>query len=122
MTYRKFSEGVHNQPPSTLRDLPDFKVDSVVPVAIEEAESIPAIRKRFVTPGMSLGALSPEAHGTLNIAMHGIGPQSDSGEGDENPGRFLPRPNGHNEHPAIQPVHSVHRGVTHENPNKTQTR
>src|SRR3546814_14049010 len=51
MTYRKFSEGVHNQPPSTLRDLLDFKVDSVVPVAIEEVESITAIRKRFVTPG-----------------------------------------------------------------------
>src|SRR3546814_1121409 len=61
MTYRKFSEGVHNQPPNTLRDLLDFKVDGVTAVPIEEVESITAIRKRFVTPGMSLGALSPRS-------------------------------------------------------------
>src|SRR3546814_6353556 len=94
MTYRKCAEGVHDQPPSTLRDLLDFKVDSVVPVAIEEVESITAIRKRFVTPGMSLGALSPEAHGTLNIAMNRMGAKSDSGEGGEDPARFMPRHNG----------------------------
>ena len=46
---------------------------------------ITEIRKRFVTPGMSLGALSPEAHGTLNIAMNRIGAKSDSGEGGEDP-------------------------------------
>src|SRR3546814_11994152 len=91
MTYRKCAEGVHDQPPSTLRDLLDFKVDSVVPVAIEEVESITAIRKRFVTPGMSLGALSPEAHGPLNIAMNRMGAKQDSGEGGEDPARFLPR-------------------------------
>src|SRR3546814_14146911 len=94
MTFRKFSEGVHNQPPNTLRDLLDFKVDGVTAVPIEEVESITAIRKRFVTPGMSLGALSPEAHGTLNIAMNRIGAKSDSGEGGEDPARFTPRQNG----------------------------
>ncbi|GAB4394590.1 MAG: glutamate synthase large subunit [Kiloniellaceae bacterium] len=113
-TYRKFSEGVHNQPPSTLRDLLDFKVDGVSPVPIEEVESITAIRKRFVTPGMSLGALSPEAHGTLNIAMNRIGAKSDSGEGGEDPGRFTPHPNGDNENSAIKQVASGRFGVTAE--------
>ncbi|HMA15157.1 MAG TPA: glutamate synthase large subunit, partial [Kiloniellaceae bacterium] len=114
MTYRKFSEGVHNQPPSTLRDLLDFKVDGVTAVPIEEVESITAIRKRFVTPGMSLGALSPEAHGTLNIAMNRIGAKSDSGEGGEDPARFTPRQNGDNENSAIKQVASGRFGVTAE--------
>src|SRR3546814_20423583 len=70
MTYRKFSEGVHYQPPSTLRDLLDFKVDSVVPVAIDDVESITAIRKRFLTPGMSQVALPPQSPGPLTIAIH----------------------------------------------------
>ena len=63
---------------------------------IEEVESITSIRKRFVTPGMSLGALSPEAHKTLNVAMNRIGAKSDSGEGGEDPAHFVPEPNGDN--------------------------
>src|SRR3546814_7070022 len=51
---------------------------------------------------MSLGALSPEAHGTLNIAMNRIGAKSDSGEGGEDPARFTPRQNGDNENSAIR--------------------
>ncbi len=66
------------------------------PVPLEEVESITEIRKRFVTPGMSLGALSPEAHEMLNIAMNRIGAKSDSGEGGEDPARFRPKPNGDN--------------------------
>src|SRR3546814_18908716 len=73
MTYRKFSEGVHNQPPNTLRDLLDFKVDGVTAVPIEEVDSITAIRKRFVTPGMSLGAPSPAAHGPLRPEERRVG-------------------------------------------------
>ncbi len=45
------------------------------PIPVHEVESVNEIRKRFVTPGMSLGALCPEAHGTLNIAMNRIGAQ-----------------------------------------------
>ena len=60
------------------------------PVSVDEVESITEIRKRFVTPGMSLGALGPEAHETLNIAMNRIGAKSDSGEGGEDPARFKP--------------------------------
>ena len=52
------------------------------------------MRKRFTTAAMSLGAISPEAHETLAIAMNRIGGKSDSGEGGEDPRRFKPYPNG----------------------------
>ncbi|MFQ5773426.1 MAG: glutamate synthase large subunit [Kiloniellaceae bacterium] len=113
-TYKKFSEGVTKLPPINLRDLLDFKRDGVEAVPIEEVESITSLRKRFVTPGMSLGALSPEAHGTLNIAMNRIGAKSDSGEGGEDPERFFPRPSGDNENSAIKQVASGRFGVTAE--------
>ncbi|MDA3887786.1 MAG: glutamate synthase-related protein, partial [Allgaiera sp.] len=73
-----------------------------------------AIRKRFVTPGMSLGALSPEAHKTLNIAMNRIGAKSDSGEGGEDPAHFLPEANGDNPSAKIKQVASGRFGVTAE--------
>ncbi len=113
-TYKKFSEAVDTAAPRHLRDLLDFETEGLTPVAFEEVESITAIRKRFVTPGMSLGALSPEAHGTLNIAMNRIGAKSDSGEGGEDPERFTPRPNGDNENSAIKQVASGRFGVTAE--------
>jgi glutamate synthase (NADPH/NADH) large chain len=77
-------------------------------------ESITELRKRFVTPGMSLGALSPEAHGTLNIAMNRIGARSNSGEGGEDPERFRPRPNGDNANSAVKQIASGRFGVTAE--------
>jgi len=113
-TYKKFSEAARNLPPSSLRDLLDFKSEGTHPVALEEVESITSIRKRFVTPGMSLGALSAEAHGTLNIAMNRIGAKSDSGEGGEDPARYTPRANGDNENSAIKQVASGRFGVTAE--------
>ena len=117
-TYKKFSEGVHQLSPSSLRDLLDFKTKGTKAIAIEEVESITSIRKRFVTPGMSLGALGPEAHGTLNIAMNRIGAKSDSGEGGEDPERYNPRPNGDNENSAIKQVASGRFGVSAEYLNK----
>ncbi|MDX1422850.1 MAG: glutamate synthase large subunit, partial [Kiloniellales bacterium] len=113
-TYKKFSEAARQLPPSALRDLLDFKSEGVCPVPLEEVESITAIRKRFVTPGMSLGALSAEAHGVLNIAMNRIGAKSDSGEGGEDPARYTPRANGDNENSAIKQVASGRFGVTAE--------
>ncbi len=113
-TYKKFSAGVAKLPPMALRDLLGFKTKGVAPVDLDDVESITAIRKRFVTPAMSLGALSPEAHGTLNIAMNRIGAKSDSGEGGEVPERYLPRPNGDNENSAIKQVASGRFGVTAE--------
>jgi Glutamate synthase domain 2 len=62
-TYKQYSAGLHAQDPINLRDLLDFK-PAAKPLPIDEVESITEIRKRFVTPAMSLGALSPEAHET----------------------------------------------------------
>jgi glutamate synthase (NADPH/NADH) large chain len=112
-TYKKFSDGITAQPPVALRDLLGFRQRGE-PISVDEVESITEIRKRFVTPGMSLGALSPEAHGTLNIAMNRIGAKSDSGEGGEDPARFRPRPNGDNANSSIKQVASGRFGVTAE--------
>ncbi len=110
-TYRKYAEAVRAQPPIQLRDLLDFAPDSPA-VSPDEVESITEIRKRFVTPGMSLGALGPEAHETLTIAMNRIGAKSDSGEGGEGPERFKPRANGDNANSSIKQVASGRFGVT----------
>jgi len=112
-TYKKYSEGMYNRPPIQLRDLLDFRPGHD-PVPLDEVQSITQIRKRFVTPGMSLGALSPEAHGTLNVAMNRIGAKSDSGEGGEVPERFKPDRNGDNWNSAIKQVASGRFGVTAE--------
>ncbi len=112
-TYKKYSEAVRRLPPVSLRDLLDFEFRRPS-VSVDEVESITEIRKRFVTPGMSLGALGPEAHGTLNIAMNRIGAKSDSGEGGEDPARFKPRPNGDNANSAIKQIASGRFGVTAE--------
>jgi glutamate synthase (NADPH) large chain len=112
-SFRKFSEAVNNQKPIYIRHLLDFKPKQAS-IGVEEVESITEIRKRFVTPGMSLGALSPEAHGTLNVAMNRIGAKSDSGEGGEDPQRFRPDKNGDNWNSAIKQVASGRFGVTAE--------
>ncbi len=111
--YKRYSEGMRNRPPFDLRDLLDVRSDAA-PIAIDEVESITEIRKRFITPGMSLGALSPEAHETLTIAMNRIGAKSDSGEGGEDPERFQPRQNGDNPNSPIKQVASGRFGVTAE--------
>jgi len=111
--WKQYSARMQANPPIHLRDLLDIKPLGK-PVPIEEVESITAIRKRFVTPGMSLGALSPEAHKTLNIAMNRIGAKSDSGEGGEDPQHFHPMPNGDNASARIKQVASGRFGVTAE--------
>ncbi len=111
--WQQYSTMMQSQPPINLRDLLDFK-PVAKPVPLDEVESITAIRKRFVTPGMSLGALSPEAHKTLNIAMNRIGAKSDSGEGGEDPAHFHAMPNGDNASAKIKQVASGRFGVTAE--------
>ncbi|PQV57179.1 glutamate synthase (NADPH/NADH) large chain [Defluviimonas denitrificans] len=111
--WKQYSAAMRANPPIHIRDLLDIKPLGR-PVPIEEVESITSIRKRFVTPGMSLGALSPEAHKTLNIAMNRIGAKSDSGEGGEDPAHFLPEPNGDNPSAKIKQVASGRFGVTAE--------
>ena len=111
--YRDYTKAVQAIPPVNLRDLMDFspKAESV---PLEEVESITEIRKRLVSPGISLGAMGPEAHETLTIAMNRIGAKSDSGEGGEDPDRFTPRLNGDNASSAIKQVASGRFGVTAE--------
>ncbi|NNK79108.1 MAG: glutamate synthase large subunit, partial [Litoreibacter sp.] len=111
--WKQFSQTMRANPPIHLRDLLDIKPMSDA-IPIEEVESITSIRKRFVTPGMSLGALSPEAHKTLNVAMNRIGAKSDSGEGGEDPAHFVPEPNGDNPSAKIKQVASGRFGVTAE--------
>jgi glutamate synthase (NADPH/NADH) large chain len=112
-SFRKYSEGVWALPPVSLRHLMNVRA-TAAPIPLEDVESITEIRKRFVTPGMSLGALSPEAHEALNIAMNRIGAKSDSGEGGEDPARFRSLPNGDNPNSAIKQVASGRFGVTAE--------
>ncbi|SHJ00210.1 glutamate synthase large subunit [Wenxinia saemankumensis] len=111
--WQAYSRQLQANPPIHLRDLLAIKPMGS-PVPIEEVESITSIRKRFVTPGMSLGALSPEAHKTLNVAMNRIGAKSDSGEGGEDPAHFTPEANGDNPSAKIKQVASGRFGVTAE--------
>ncbi len=111
--WQQYVAKMRAMPPIHLRDLLDIKPLGE-PISIEEVESITSIRKRFVTPGMSLGALSPEAHKTLNVAMNRIGAKSDSGEGGEDPAHFTPEPNGDNPSAKIKQVASGRFGVTAE--------
>jgi len=112
-SYKAYTKGIYERPPIHLRDLLDFKpVESEI--SQDDVESITEIRKRFITPAMSHGALSPEAHETLAIAMNRIGAKSNSGEGGEDPARFTPRSNGDNASSAIKQVASARFGVTAE--------
>ena len=111
--WKTYSKAMQANPPIHLRDLLAIKPLGE-PIPLEQVESITSIRKRFVTPGMSLGALSPEAHKTLNVAMNRIGAKSDSGEGGEDPAHFVPEPNGDNPSAKIKQVASGRFGVTAE--------
>lgn len=111
--YKRFARQVYDQPPIHIRDLLAL-TPMAAAVAVDEVESITSLRKRLVAPGISLGALSPEAHETLSIAMNRMGAKSDSGEGGEDPVRYTPRPNGDNASSAIKQVASGRFGVTTE--------
>ncbi|QJB69848.1 glutamate synthase large subunit [Parasphingorhabdus halotolerans] len=112
-SYLQFSQGVRELEPIYLRDLMEFNF-APEPIPIDEVEAITEVRKRFNTPGMSLGALSPEAHETLAIAMNRIGAKSVSGEGGEEKRRYTPFPNGDNASSPIKQVASGRFGVTAE--------
>jgi len=112
-TYLQFSRGVRDLPPVYLRDLLEFNFPAEG-FGIDQVEAITEIRKRFVTPGMSLGALSPEAHETLAIAMNRIGAKAVSGEGGEDSIRYKPYENGDNANSTIKQIASGRFGVTAE--------
>ncbi|NRB37014.1 MAG: glutamate synthase large subunit [Pseudomonadales bacterium] len=85
--YKVYANTVNTRPVAALRDLMALSEDQA-PIAIDDVESIDAILKRFDSAGMSLGALSPEAHEALATAMNRLGARSNSGEGGEDPARY----------------------------------
>ncbi len=85
--YKTYSDTVNARPVAMLRDLMRVKTGTT-PIPLDEVEPIEAILKRFDSAGMSLGALSPEAHEALAEGMNRIGGRSNSGEGGEDPKRY----------------------------------
>lgn len=85
--YLEYADEINNRPATTFRDLLKLKED-VESIPIDEVETIDEILRRFDSAGMSLGALSPEAHESLAIAMNRLGGRSNSGEGGEDPARY----------------------------------
>ncbi len=105
-TYRKFAQLVDNRPISALRDMLALRED-LSGIDIEQVEPIDTILKRFDSAGMSLGALSPEAHEALAEGMNRLGGRSNSGEGGEDPARY-----GTNRVSKIKQIASGRFGVT----------
>ena len=84
--YKEYASIVNNRPVATLRDL--LQLDTSKSISVDDVEPIEQILKRFDSAGMSLGALSPEAHEAIATAMNTIGGRSNSGEGGEDPTRY----------------------------------
>ena len=106
--YEEYAKLINERPVATLRDLMHVKAAGPA-VDLDEVESIEQILPRFDSAGMSLGALSPEAHEALAIAMNRIGARSNSGEGGEDPARY-----GNERMSKIKQVASGRFGVTAE--------
>lgn len=86
-TYLEYAKLVNERPVATLRDLLVIKPQASA-ITIDDVEPVEKILKRFDSAGMSLGALSPEAHESLAVAMNSMGGRSNSGEGGEDPARY----------------------------------
>lgn len=110
--YKEFANMINDQSenPTTLRGLLKLKKGKTIPV--EEVESVGSIMKRFATGAMSFGSISRPAHETIAIAMNRIGGKSNTGEGGEDPNRFVTLPNGDSRRSAIKQVASGRFGVT----------
>jgi glutamate synthase (NADPH/NADH) large chain len=114
--YKKFKEystrvNADTDSPGFIRGLLRMKKN---PIPLEEVESAELIMKRFVTGAMSFGSISREAHEALAIAMNRIGGRSNTGEGGEDPERFIPLKNGESVRSSIKQVASGRFGVTTE--------
>src|SRR5450432_3960059 len=111
-TFKEYSSLINDQSKNlaTLRGL--MELHSGRPsVPIDEVDSVDTILKRFKTGAMSYGSISKEAHETLAIAMNRIGGKSNTGEGGEDPARFVPDANGDSRRSAIKQVASGRFGV-----------
>jgi glutamate synthase domain-containing protein 2/glutamate synthase domain-containing protein 1/glutamate synthase domain-containing protein 3 len=121
-TYKEYARTVNEDAArrATLRGLlqigsdpgADAVQDGVRGISIDEVEPASEIVRRFCTGAMSLGSISREAHETLAIAMNRLGGRSNTGEGGEDPSRFLPEKNGDRRRSAIKQVASGRFGVT----------
>ena len=114
-TFKEYSRLIDDQTTrlGTLSGLFEFKVASSS-VPLEEVEPVESICRRFKTGAMSYGSISKEAHEALAIAMNRIGGKSNTGEGGEDPERFVPLSNGDSKKSAIKQVASGRFGVTSE--------
>ena len=114
-SFKKYSKLVNDQGDKacTLRSLFDFK-PTRPSISIDEVEPASAIYKRFATGAMSFGSISWEAHTTLAVAMNRLGGKSNTGEGGEDPIRYVKMENGDSMRSAIKQVASARFGVTSE--------
>src|SRR5690606_6697589 len=96
----------------TLRGLMQFRTGINAEVPLDEVEPASEIVKRFATGAMSLGSISSESHESLALAMNRLGGKSNTGEGGEDPIRFVPMDNGDSKRSAIKQIASGRFGVT----------
>ncbi|WP_213864782.1 glutamate synthase large subunit [Vibrio crassostreae] len=104
--YQSFAKQVNARPAAMLRDLMSLK-KADQPLPLEQVEPSSDLFKRFDSAAMSIGALSPEAHEALAMAMNRLGGYSNSGEGGEDPRRF-----GTDRNSRIKQIASGRFGVT----------
>ena len=114
--FKQYTRLVDNQAArlATLRGLFELKTGEREPIPIDEVQSVADIVKRFSTGAMSYGSISKEAHENLAVAMNRLGARSNTGEGGEDPDRYLPMANGDSKRSAIKQVASGRFGVTSE--------
>lgn len=110
--YQRFTAMVYQRPPTALRDLLTFV--PATPIPLEQVEPMEAIRRRFVISAMSIGALSPETHRTIAVAMNSIGARNNTGEGGEAPEWWHETVDGVPVSSKIKQVASGRFGVTTE--------
>jgi len=113
--YLEFSRLINDQSQNlaTLRSLYKFSTNkNIKPISLEEVEPFESIIKRFCTGAMSFGSISGAAHRTMALAMNRMGGRSNTGEGGEDPGRFVVLPNGDSLRSSIKQVASGRFGVT----------
>ena len=112
--FKRYTSSVNEQSKElmTLRGLFQFKNGSQTSIPIDEVESARSIIARFSTGAMSYGSISQEAHETLAIAMNRLGGKSNTGEGGEDPARYVAESNGDSKRSSIKQVASGRFGVT----------
>ncbi len=112
--YSRFSQRVNRETNLAchLRGLFRIRTEQQIPIPLEEVEPAAEIVKRICTGAMSFGSISAEAHESLALAMNRIGGKSNTGEGGEDPRRYLPLSNGDSKRSAIKQIASGRFGVT----------